>query len=132
MSLYSFSFADTMLSLRSFFQVIPHETAVARFAAEGKRAEISDFCGGIVLGMVQAVEIPFAPAPPRPVGPLCGNFMVTQLVEKVPAQAVVPPKLKKQYKKWGLEHQQMVLDIDKEKGSDRVAVSVLRESWNYW
>ena len=43
-SLYSSSLVDTMLSLQSFFQVIPHETAVARFAAAGERAEISDFC----------------------------------------------------------------------------------------
>ena len=74
MSLYSFSFADTMLSLQSFFQVIPHETAVARFAAAGERAEISDFCRGIVLGMVQSVEVPAAPAPRRPVGRPRGNF----------------------------------------------------------
>ena len=62
MSLYSISFADTMLSLGPFFQVIPHETAVARCVADGERAEISDFCCGIVLGLVQAVEIPAAPA----------------------------------------------------------------------
>ena len=52
---------------------------------------------------------------------------MTQLVEKVLAQAVAPPKLKKQYKKWELGHQKMALDIAEEKGSDRVAVSVLRE-----
>ena len=64
---------------------------MARFAAEGERAEISDFCRGIVLCMVQAVEIPAAPAPRRPVGRARGNFAVTlfaqtnvtQLVEKV-------------------------------------------------
>ena len=91
MSLYFFSFADIILSLRSFFQVIPHETAVARFAAEGEREEMSDFCRGIVLGMVQAVEIPAAPAPRWPVGRPGGKFdvalfaqtIVTQLVEKV-------------------------------------------------
>ena len=44
---------------------------------------------------------------------------MTRLVEEVLAQAVAPPKLKKQYKKWELEHQKMALDIAEEKGSDR-------------
>ena len=94
MSLYSSSSADTVLSLQSFFQVIPHEIAVARFATAGERAEISEFCHEISFGMVQAVEIPTAPAPQWPVGRTCGNFdvalfartTVTQLVEKVVAQ----------------------------------------------
>ena len=42
-------------------------------------------------------------------------------------QAVTPPKLRKQHKKWELEHQQMTIDIAEEKGSDCVVVSVLRE-----
>ena len=120
MSLFSFSFADTMLSLRLFFQVIPHETAVARFAAEGHR---------------QAAEIPAAPALWRPIGRPRGNVdvslfawtTVSQLVEKVPAQVVPPPKAKKQYKKWEPQHQQMALDIANESGTDRLAVSVLWE-----
>ena len=61
MPVYSSSSAHAMLSLQSSFQVIPHETAVVRFVAEGHRAEISDFYCGIVLGMVQGVEVPAIP-----------------------------------------------------------------------
>ena len=42
-------------------------------------------------------------------------------------QVVAPPKPKKQYNKWELEHQKMALDIAEDKESGRVAVSVLRE-----
>ena len=66
---------------------------MARFAANGHMAKISDFCPGIVLGMVQAVEILAAPAPWRPVVRPHGSFdvalfaqtTVTQLVVKVMA-----------------------------------------------
>ena len=88
--------------------------------------------------MVQAVEIPATPALQRPIGRpvaiwmsrcLFAQITVAQLVEKVLAQVVPPPKAKKQYKKWELQHQQMVLDIAEEKGFDRLAVAVLRESF---
>ena len=70
---------------------------------------------------------------PQPVGQPSGNFhftlfaqtIVTQLVAKFAAQAVTSPKLKKQYKKW--EHQQMAIDINEEKGSNHMPVSVLHE-----
>ena len=84
--------------------------------------------------MVQTVGIPAAPASGRPVGgPVailmwsCLLSLLRQLVEKVLAQVVPPPKARKQYQKWELQHQQMALDIAKEKDSNGVAVSVLRE-----
>ena len=52
---------------------------------------------------------------------------MTQLVEKVLARVVPPPKAKTQYKKWEPQHQQMALDIAEQKGSNRVAVSVFQE-----
>ena len=91
---FPFSLADTIRSLCSFLQVIPQKTALARFAAEGHGAEISDFCSGIVLGMVQAMENPTAPEQekksalqrgrPRGGGRICGErqhggFYITPL-----------------------------------------------------
>ena len=49
------SFADTMCSLQSYFEAILHEVTV-HFAAQGQRAEMSDFCHSIVFGMMNIVN----------------------------------------------------------------------------
>ena len=43
-----------MYSLHTYFNVIPHEAAVERFAAAAHDATLSDFCKGIVMGMVNS------------------------------------------------------------------------------
>ena len=57
-----------MFSLHSYFEVIPCETAVTHFAAEGHRVEMSDFCNTIGFGVVNILETHAAPALRRPVG----------------------------------------------------------------
>ena len=108
-----------------------------RFAAAAHDAALSDFCKGIVMGMVNSVASSAEPAPRRPIGRPRGSFdvegfarlIVTQLVEKALSHSLAQntKKPRKVYKKWDTTSQEMALAIADEKGSDAVAVSMLRE-----
>ena len=73
------------------FSVIPHEAAVERFAAVAHDAALSDFCKGIVMGMVNSVASCAELAPRRPIGQPRGSFddegfarlIVTQWLKKL-------------------------------------------------
>ena len=107
------------------------------FATAAHNSAVSDFCKGIITGMVNSVASSAAPAPRRPIGRPRGPFdvegfawlIVTLLVEKALSRFLVqnPKKSPKGYKKWDATSQEMALAIAEEKGSDAIAVSMLCE-----
>ena len=72
-----------MFSLSTFFQVIPHEQAVQRFAEATEKAAINDFCHAIANETLERylfnVGGPSVPVPRRPVGRPPGSFNVSGL-----------------------------------------------------
>ena len=81
-----------MFTMQHFFSMIPHETAVQRYAAQGERVATHDFCCGFVTTAGSAVlqlateEAP-APAIPRrsgrPQGSLNVEIFIRGLVNKI-------------------------------------------------
>ena len=123
-----------MFTMQHFFSVIPHETAVQRYAAQGEHVARHDFCRGFVTTAVSvalelAREEALAPAiprrPGRPRGSLNVEIFIRGLVNKIvdAACATVATTKKQTYRKWSESEKDMALHIAHEKGSDSQAVS---------
>ena len=125
-----------MFTMQHFFSVIPHDTALQRYATQGERVAKHNFCRGLVTTAVSAAlelarEEALAPAIPRrsgrPRGSLNVEIFIRGLVNKIvdTACASVATTKKQTYRKWSESEKDMALHIAHEKSSDSRAVSFL-------